>query len=110
MSQKYPSLFEQGKNLSKFALDLIKHIKSTDGKNLIVDDDTYNKRMSICEKCEKYDPEQIRCTECGCFLEMKASFMLDSCPLEKWGASTEEWDKAFTEMVSEIDKKEEDSK
>lgn len=104
MEKKYPSLIEQGKNLSKFTLDVIKHINSTGGKNLFADDDLFNERMEICKKCDKYDSEQQRCFECGCFLETKARIILDSCPLNKWTESLGDWEKAFEEMVTEMEK------
>jgi len=103
MEKKYPSLIEQGKNLSKFTLDVIKHLNNTEGKNLFADDNLFNERMEICKKCDKYDSEQQRCFECGCFLETKARIILDSCPLNKWTESLDGWEKAFEEMVIEIE-------
>jgi len=85
----YPSLVQQGKNLAEFSFDLIKRALETGA--LHVSDEVKNQRLEICRQCEKYDPEQIRCIECGCFLEHKASFSLDSCPLEKWVESKEDW-------------------
>ncbi len=104
VEKKYPSLIEQSKNLSKFTLDIIKHIQSTNGKNLFADDNLFNERLEICKSCDKYDSDQKRCIECGCFLETKARIILDSCPLEKWKESTDGWEKAFEEMVEEIGK------
>jgi len=103
----YPSLFEQGKNLSKFALDLVRHIKSTDGKDLMASDDIFQERMNICINCDKHDPGPNRCKECGCFLDVKARLMLDSCPLNKWTESIENWDDKFSGMLKEIEEKSE---
>lgn len=108
--KKYPSLFEQGQNLSKFALDLVKHIKHTGGKDLIASQELFDERMEICYGCDKYDSEQNRCVECGCFLDMKARFILDSCPLKKWVEATDKWDDIFEEMMTEIDEKPSDEK
>lgn len=101
----YPSLFEQGKNLSKFALDLVRHIKSTDGKDLMVDDELFQERINICNSCEKYDAGPNRCKECGCYLDVKARLILDSCPLGKWTESVENWDDKFNDMLNEMEKK-----
>lgn len=108
MEKKYPSLIEQVKNLSKFTLDVIKHLNNTGGKNLFVDDNIFNERMEICKKCDKYDSNQKRCMECGCFLESKARIILESCPLEKWTESTDSWEKAFEEIVTEIEEDQKD--
>lgn len=103
----YPSLFEQGKNLSKFALDLVRHIKSTDGKDLMAGDDLFQERMNICIACDRYDQGPNRCKECGCYLDVKARLILDSCPLKKWTESTENWDDKFSEMLKEMEEKSE---
>jgi hypothetical protein len=107
--EEYPSLFEQSKNLSKFTLDIIKHLNKTNAKNLFADDKLFNERLEICKKCEKYDANQQRCFECGCFLTTKARIILDSCPLGKWTESLENWEIAFEEMISEINASEDEN-
>ena len=102
-NSKYPSLFEQGKNLANFSLDLIKHIHSNPDKFITVSDETYRERMSICKSCDKYDEFDNRCSECGCFLPAKARIILDSCPLEKWSTDVGSWENKFDEIVKEID-------
>lgn len=104
----YPSLFEQGKNLSKFALDLVKHIKSTDGKDLMASDDLFRERMEICASCDRYDEVPNRCKECGCYLDVKARLILDSCPLQKWTESIENWNDKFNNMLKEMEEKSKD--
>jgi hypothetical protein len=42
------------------------------------------KRLEICNSCERYDKDQKRCRECGCFMEYKAFMPYTSCPLDKW--------------------------
>lgn len=108
MEKKYPSLIEQGKNLSKFMLDVIKHVNKADGKFLLADEKLFNERMEICKKCDKYDSEQQRCFECGCFLGNKARIIIDSCPLGKWTESLENWEKAFEEIVTEMEEDQKD--
>jgi hypothetical protein len=77
----YPSLVEQGKNLMNFA----SKIAQNKGP-LFVSDEIKQQRMNICKECDEYDETQIRCKKCGCFLLQKASFSLDSCPLNKWSS------------------------
>lgn len=85
----YPSIPEQAQNLSKFVFEIIK--KSMKGDALMVSDEVAEERLSICKQCEYYDGEQGRCKECGCFLEHKVKWSLDSCPLEKWSSSDKDW-------------------
>lgn len=88
MSEKedYPSLIDQGKNLVKFSHKLINHIQkvSSSEESLSISDEIYNQRIEVCKTCPKYDKEQHRCKECGCFLEVKAKFIFEECPLQKW--------------------------
>ena len=88
-NHEYPSLPEMGSNLAKFAFDLVK--KSMRGDALMVSDEVAQERMEICKTCEYYDPEQTRCKHCGCFLEHKVKWALDSCPIEKWTQSDKDW-------------------
>jgi len=106
--QNYPSLIEQGKNLAKFSWKLIKYLQeSTDGeenKNLIVSEKLYNERIEICKSCPKFDKNQDRCIECGCYLPVKAKFIIDDCPLNKWTMSEDDWENAFNNIISDINK------
>ena len=43
------------------------------------------KIRSICKACDKYDKGDHRCMACGCFLNAKARFGHERCPLDKWG-------------------------
>ena len=88
-NKNYPSLLQQGKNLAGFSFELIKNAIQTGA--LEVSDEIKNQRLEICKTCEKYDAQQVRCVECGCFLEAKTSFALNSCPLEKWTESDKDW-------------------
>ncbi len=101
----YPSLLEQGKNLAEFSFELIKKAVQTGA--LQVSDEIKNQRLEICRQCEKYDEKQVRCTECGCFLEGKASFSLDSCPLGKWKESNKDWmNEKFDSVIEDMKKNE----
>ena len=49
--KQYPSLPEQGKNLAKFAWDIINE-SLRKGVPLQVSDSIYNERLEICKSCE----------------------------------------------------------
>jgi hypothetical protein len=85
----YPSLPEQGKNLAKFAFEVVKNAMQSEA--LFVSDEVRESRLETCRSCEYYDASQIRCKHCGCFLEHKARFALDSCPIDKWVESDTDW-------------------
>jgi len=103
--QDYPSLFQQGKNLAEFSFEVIKKALMTGA--LQVSDEVQNKRMEICKSCEKYDESQNRCIQCGCFLEPKTRFALDSCPLNKWEESREDWmNEKFDALIGDMKKNE----
>jgi hypothetical protein len=61
------------------ATDAVAH-----GKQLMVDDAEFERRMAICRGCEHY--ENDRCKKCGCFLNLKARLQSESgqCPVGKW--------------------------
>lgn len=99
--KEYPSLPEQGKNLASFAFEIVK--KALYGEALTVSDEIKQTRLNICKICDKYDEEPNRCIECGCFLEYKTGFALDSCPLGKWGESKDDWmNGKFDELLNKI--------
>ena len=50
---------------------------------------TFEQRMSICKSCEKFNSTNTTCNECGCFLNIKASWASEKCPLDKWGPEGE---------------------
>lgn len=82
----YPSLKKQGKNLLKFLSDVFTHSKTP-----FVSDEISRERMEICTRCVYYDPSQIRCKECGCFLKAKTRFAVNGCPIGAWPVLEEEW-------------------
>ena len=53
-----------------------------------VSDEERSSRMAICKGCPLFnreDPENPKCNECGCYLKIKTSWALESCPQKKWG-------------------------
>jgi hypothetical protein len=106
MSSEYPSLPQQGKNFASFAFEMVK--KAMQSQALIVTEEVKESRLNICRSCDKYDPDQHRCKECGCLLEYKATFALDSCPLQKWTESNDAWmNGKFDELLEDLTKSQE---
>jgi len=94
----YPSLPEQGKNLAKFTFEVMK--KAMKGEALFVSDAVFEERLAICRSCEYFDKQQMRCKHCGCFLQQKARYALDSCPIQKWTESDVDWTESeFDELL-----------
>lgn len=81
-NKQLPPLTQQIKN---FTTSVTRHViagtpQATDSER--------EKRMSICRNCPLFngeDPENPRCNECGCYLKIKTSWALESCPQKKWG-------------------------
>jgi len=101
--KKYPSLFDQAKNLAGFSWEVMKYIHEHQGEVLFVTEDVYKERISVCRGCDKYDEMENKCVECGCYIPAKARVVLDSCPLEKWTADKESWDERFEKITKELD-------
>jgi len=98
------SLPEKAQNLAKFSWDLIKYLHSTEGSRLTVSDEIYKERITICRNCPKFLEMQNECSECGCYLPMKARMGMDSCPLGKWTDNSEGWEETFNDILKELDK------
>ena len=49
-----PNLVEKGKNLAKFSWELINYIQNNYEKALVVDDEEYKERITICRECDKF--------------------------------------------------------
>lgn len=61
--------------------------KAVDGLPLDakVDDDEYDRRLSICKECESLD--RGTCNKCGCYVELRAAAKSSDCPYHKWSRS-----------------------
>ena len=40
-------------------------------------------RIEACLSCDKLT-DDFRCTQCGCFIRIKAKLLTSNCPLRKW--------------------------
>ena len=76
-TKEYPSLAKQAQNLAQSARDVAKDPRW-------VDNEEYERRMTLCRACPLYDKEQNRCRKCGCMLKGKARFKAGKCPIQKW--------------------------
>jgi len=73
-----PPLLQQALN---FAKSTAKHVRNGMKK---VSPDTLRKRLEICRNCDRLNKD--RCSECGCFVSVKAAWQSEDCPLNKWGS------------------------
>jgi len=71
-----PSLLQKTKNFSKA---IINH--ACDGFTRVSEEE-FKVRLDICNECEQRDG--MVCKICGCFLNVKASWKSEKCPLHKW--------------------------
>ena len=60
---------------------------------------TFESRLAICKTCDHFNELKIKCNECGCPLLEKANEMLDECPLDKWGADKESFDRKYFDEI-----------
>lgn len=105
MENEYPSLPEQGKNLAKFTFEIVKRAIANGGASLVVSEQVQRERLEICKKCPFYDDLQHRCKKCGCNLGVKVKFALDSCPINKWAESDEDWMREeYEHILNNLDK------
>jgi len=49
-----------------------------------VTEEEQDKRMKLCESCDRFLIDQIQCSACGCFMKVKTKFKSALCPLGKW--------------------------
>ena len=42
------------------------------------------RRLNICQSCDKFRPSDGRCGMCGCFMKIKTSWQSQKCPIGKW--------------------------
>ena len=88
---KLPPLSQMVRNV---AVDHWKSLKSfLKGKHIIVPQEIAQERWDECIKCDKllYDEtnpdtnkKDGRCTECGCFMNVKTHYATAECPIGKW--------------------------
>jgi hypothetical protein len=103
---KYPSIAQQAKNLTEATGKILG--RSLSGDDVLVSNDVHQSRIEICKRCDKYDQYQKRCYECGCFIDVKARFVIEQCPLDKWNETETDEVKTESPIVDAGNYKEED--
>ena len=88
---KLPPASQMVRNI---AVDHWKSLKAfLKGKHVIVPQEVAEERWEICKQCPllKYDEtnpdtnkKDGRCTECGCFMNVKVHYAVAECPIGKW--------------------------
>lgn len=73
-----PSNFKLIKNFTKA---VIKHVLDA-GKNVTPEE--FMARLEICNGCEMRLDNRCTHVECGCFLDKKAWWASEDCPMQKW--------------------------
>lgn len=68
---------------SEYFVDLQKYITRLDDE-LKVEEEEYERRLNICQKCEYL--LNGMCGKCGCFVELRALLKKNGCPdvKKKW--------------------------
>lgn len=79
----FPPLFRQAIN---YAMAKARHVA---GGSEEVTERTSQRRLEVCQQCSSYRPEEKRCVECGCFVEIKSNWATSFCPLGKWAGLDE---------------------
>lgn len=77
-----PPLKDMAKGFLGTAADVL--VGAFQGENVVVSNEVYNTRMSICNTCEFFRKDDKRCSKCGCFMEAKTRFKRTFCPVGKW--------------------------
>lgn len=80
--KELPSFTDMARGLLGSAKDIVGGV--VHGEGLLVTEEIYTERMSMCNTCEFFRKEDKRCTQCGCFMEAKTRFKKTFCPVGKW--------------------------
>jgi hypothetical protein len=81
---EYPSWLTMAGNATKAATEVVSAIAH--GKQIVRSEQEQIQCLTICHACKWYDPDQERCRECGCYLNLKVRLASWHCPLDppKW--------------------------
>ena len=71
-----PSLARRAWNLARSLVDFV-----ADGLRTVTAGE-YRRRLDVCDRCDQRLGN--RCSQCGCWLSLKARGRAFRCPLEKW--------------------------
>lgn len=48
------------------------------------DKDLIESRLKICNACEFFNKRMVKCKKCGCFMKLKTTLKMATCPIGKW--------------------------
>ena len=104
MSEQYPSIGDQSKNVAKSVFTIFKGMMQ--GEGIFATQEVQAERRRICNGCEFNDKAEGKCVKCGCVLDWKIASAALECPEGKWGMDEE----GFTQHVlKKLDKESENS-
>jgi len=72
-------------NLATAIADFAGDVATHGLRGAIVDQEQYQRRMSVCDACDQRN--ENRCRNCGCYLSIKAKARAWQCPLGKWDST-----------------------
>lgn len=81
-SNEFPTIVQQIKNVVN---STAKHIYT--GLKT-VPEEVKQERLAICNSCPHY--KENRCTKCGCFMNIKAGWSEQACPIGEWNKYEED--------------------
>jgi len=73
-----PPLHEQALSLGKAV------VKQTLAGNPTRTGEELERVKKICNECEFFNSEQVRCIKCGCYMNVKQRWATSHCKLGKW--------------------------
>lgn len=77
---KFPTLTKQAANIGLSLFNVVTQALKTG--QVKADNKTIEDRVNKCQGCEHL--KESRCSQCGCFIALKAGLKSEKCPLEKW--------------------------
>lgn len=80
---EFPSFQEQIQNFVEATTKATQ--EALNGGDIFVSTEVQKQRLLICSVCDQLDTATARCTECGCFVQIKSKVTTEECPLGKWG-------------------------
>jgi hypothetical protein len=75
--EKCSACFQKALNFLWAYVGVVKRFKSATKK-------VYKERLEICKNCPSLFKPTYTCTECGCFVRVKAYLEAQNCKLNKW--------------------------
>ena len=79
-------LKRQGKLVGTFIGEMKKAVSAgVSGQQVLRTEEDADKILhEICQNCEHFDLQTLRCRVCGCFLKFKTRLLTSHCPVNKW--------------------------